>query len=147
MTEEETDRLLERLIAALAAQSEHGLSPRALEQFEGLTRDQALTIFGMAGLDLHYGLEDAGLRTIIRAASDALRAESDEGAAFRPGDAVRVVGGLPPALADCDETWVRETTFTVRYVNGDGTVDIQPDLSEDYVIETVPAGSLVTVAV
>jgi len=46
---------------------------------------------------------------------------------------------LPESLAGYDATWLRETVFVVRYVGRDATVDVQPDLTEDYVIATVPA--------
>ncbi|MFK4245989.1 hypothetical protein ACI2KV_24205 [Micromonospora chokoriensis] len=47
---------------------------------------------------------------------------------------------MPESLADYDEMWLRETTFVVRYVGRTRTtmVDVQPDLTEDYVIATVP---------
>ncbi|MEK8107139.1 hypothetical protein NKG94_21960 [Micromonospora sp. M12] len=49
---------------------------------------------------------------------------------------------MPESLADYDETWLRETTFVVRYVGRDATVDVQSDLAEDYVIVTVPAAAV-----
>ncbi|ADU11479.1 hypothetical protein ML5_6035 [Micromonospora sp. L5] len=60
----------------------------------------------------------------------------------KPGDEVRLVGEVPESLADYDETWLRETTFVVRYVGRNAMVDLQPDLIEDYVIATVPAASV-----
>jgi hypothetical protein len=48
------------------------------------------------------------------------------------------VGEPPASLAAYDPTWLRETVFIVRYVGDDATVDVQPELIEDYTIETVP---------
>jgi hypothetical protein len=55
---------------------------------------------------------------------------------------VRLAGQLPASLAEYDETWLRETVFVVRYVGDDATVDVQPDLNEDYVIQTVPTANV-----
>jgi hypothetical protein len=44
--------------------------------------------------------------------------------------------------ADHDPTWLREAVFVVRYVGDDATVDVQTDLTEDYLIETVPIASV-----
>ncbi|MER6591732.1 hypothetical protein ABT214_07760 [Micromonospora purpureochromogenes] len=52
------------------------------------------------------------------------------------------MGEVPESLADYDETWLRETTFVVRYVGRNAMVDVQPDLTEDYVIATVPAAGV-----
>lgn len=54
------------------------------------------------------------------------------------GDVVRLVGEPSASLAAYDPTWLREAMFTVRYVGDDATVDVQLELIEDYVIETVP---------
>jgi hypothetical protein len=54
------------------------------------------------------------------------------------GDTARLVGELPHNLEAYDPTWLRETVFIVRYVGDDATVDVQPELMDDYVIETVP---------
>jgi hypothetical protein len=48
----------------------------------------------------------------------------------------------PLDLAEYDETWLRETVFVVRHVGDDATVDLQPDLNEDYVIEVVPTAAV-----
>jgi hypothetical protein len=45
-------------------------------------------------------------------------------------------------MVSYDETRLRQTVFVVRYVGMDTTVDGQPDLTADYVIETVPAAIL-----
>ncbi|GAA2584520.1 hypothetical protein GCM10010435_73030 [Winogradskya consettensis] len=56
-----------------------------------------------------------------------------------------VVERLLQALAaqvGVSEKWLRETVFIVRCVGADRSVDIQPVLTEDYVLETVPALNL-----
>ena len=60
----------------------------------------------------------------------------------KPGDEVRLVGEVPVSLANYDETWLRETTFVVRYVGRNAMVGLQPDLIEDYVVATVQAASV-----
>jgi hypothetical protein len=54
------------------------------------------------------------------------------------GDVVRLVGEPSASLAAYDPTWLRETMFPVRCVGDDATVDVQPELIDDYMIETVP---------
>jgi hypothetical protein len=54
------------------------------------------------------------------------------------GDVARIVSEPSASLAAYDPTWLRETMFTVPYVGDDATVDMQPELIDDYVIETVP---------
>jgi hypothetical protein len=71
--------------------------------------------------------------------SDVQRGETAANAANVPGDRVRLVVEPRANLAEFDLAWLRQTVFVVRYVGDDATVDVQPDLSEDYVIETVPA--------
>lgn len=51
---------------------------------------------------------------------------------------MRLAGELPASLTDDDAAWLRETVFVVRYVGDDATIDVQPDLTEDYVIKAVP---------
>jgi hypothetical protein len=46
------------------------------------------------------------------------------------------------SLAGYDETWLRRTVFVVRYVGRGATVDVQSDLTEDYMIATVPTASV-----
>jgi hypothetical protein len=70
--------------------------------------------------------------------SDIQRGEAAADAAILPGDKVRLAGELPVNLADYDAAWLRETVFVVRHVVDGATVDVQPDLTEDYVIEAVP---------
>ena len=53
-------------------------------------------------------------------------------------DVARIVSEPSASLAAYDSTWLRETMFTVPYVGDDATVDMQPELIDDYVIETVP---------
>lgn len=60
------------------------------------------------------------------------------GAAILPGDEVRLAGELPVSLTDDDAAWLRETVFVVRYVGDVAIIDVQPDLTEDYVIKAVP---------
>ncbi len=39
-------------------------------------------------------------------------------------------------------SWWDEVTYVVRYVGEDATVDVQPELTMDYGIETVPVAAL-----
>jgi hypothetical protein len=55
---------------------------------------------------------------------------------------VRLVGDLPPSVAGLNEKLLRETVFVVRDVGDDGTIDVQPELVQDYVVETV-SGAIV----
>jgi hypothetical protein len=79
---------------------------------------------------------------LIQLISDIQRGEASADDVIRPGDDVRLTGELPASLAEYDETWLRETVFVVRYVGDDATVDLQPELHEDYVIEVVPTANV-----
>ncbi|MEV2238105.1 hypothetical protein [Micromonospora sp. NPDC049891] len=107
-----------------------------------MSRAQADVIFGQAGHLVHYGAHTEPLKTLIHAIMAIQRDEAPADAAVKPGDDVRLVGEVPQSLADYDEMWLRETTFVVRYVGRNAMVDVQPDLTEDYVIATVPAASV-----
>lgn len=96
-------------------------------------------IFSCAGHLVHYGADTESLEMLIRLISEVQRAEAAADTTIAVGDRVRLVGDLPPHLAKYDVAWLRGTKFVVRYVGDDATVDVQPDLIEDYVIETVPA--------
>jgi len=37
---------------------------------------------------------------------------------------------------------LRETVFVVRYIGDDATVHVQPELTVDYLIETVPIANV-----
>ncbi|WP_083816976.1 hypothetical protein [Micromonospora sp. L5] len=147
MTDEETAELvIDRLLRALAAQLDssgtRALAAGAVEALAGLSRGQADVIFGQAGHLVHYGADTEPLKTLIGAITAIQRDEAPADAVVKPGDEVRLVGEVPESLADYDETWLRETTFVVRYVGRNAMVDLQPDLIEDYVIATVPAASV-----
>jgi hypothetical protein len=138
------ERLIDRLLNALAAQLDSSgnqeLAGGALAAFTELNRDEAVRIFGQASHLVHYGSDTEPLQALIQNISAVQRGEAPADASLRPGDEVRLVGELPEGLADYDQTWVRETAFVVRYVDQDeGTLELQPHLSEDFVIETVPA--------
>ena len=130
------------MIEALAAQlgiSEHSaLAPGAIEALTGLSRPEANLIFSHAGHLVHYGADTDPLEILIQLISDIQRGEAAADAAILPGDKVRLAGELPVNLADYDAAWLRETVFVVRHVVDGATVDVQPDLTEDYVIEAVP---------
>ena len=142
MTDEAADTVLDRLIQALAAQldtSAHpALTPGAVEALTELSRAETNLIFSHAGHLVHYGTETEPLEILIQLISDIQRGEATADAAIVPGDEVRLTGELPVSLAEYDATWLRETVFVVRYVGDDATVDVQPDLIEDYLIEAVP---------
>jgi hypothetical protein len=146
MDEETTERVIDRLLLALAAQLDTSggsvLAAGAAEALADLSRAQADVIFGQAGYLVHYGADTEPLKTLIHAITALQRDEAPADAAVRPGDEVRLVGEAPESLADFDETWLRGTTFVVRYVGGNAMVDVQPDLTENYVIATVPAASV-----
>lgn len=145
MTEEAADGVIERFVWALAAQldtpARPALTPGAVEALSELTKAEARLIFGHLGHLVHYGTDDAeteSLKHLIQLISDTQRGEAAPDAAIVPGDAVRLVGEPSASLAGYDLAWLRETVFVVRYVGDDATVDIQPDLGADYVVETVP---------
>jgi hypothetical protein len=141
--EETTEKVIDRLLLALAAQLDASRDPilasGAVEALADLSRAETDWIFGQAGLLVHYGADTEALETLIHVISAVQRSEAPADAAVRPGDEVRLVGALPESLAGYDEAWLRDTVFVVRYVGRDATVDVQSDLAEDYVIATVPA--------
>ncbi|MEV4720533.1 hypothetical protein AB0J94_25300 [Micromonospora noduli] len=144
MTDEETRELvIDRLLLAMAAQLDTSGSPAlaagAAEALADLSRAEADVIFGQAGHLVHYGADTEPLKALIHAITAIQRDEAPADAAVKPGDEVRLVGEVPESLADYDGTWLRETTFVVRYVGRTAMVDVQPDLSEEYAIATVPA--------
>lgn len=132
------ERLIEALAAQLTTSARAALTPGAVEALSELSREEARLIFGVAGHLVHYGADTGPLKTLIRRISDIQRSEAAADASTAPGDRVRIVGQLPAGLVGYDEAMLRETVFVVRYVGDDGTVDVQPELTVDYVIETVP---------
>ncbi|MBL6280297.1 hypothetical protein JMF97_29465 [Micromonospora fiedleri] len=147
MTDEETTELvIDRLLLAMAAQLGTSGSPAlaagAAEALADLSRSQAEVIFGQAGHLVHYGADTEPLKALIHAITAIQRDEAPADATIKPGDEVRLVGEVPESLADYDEMWLRETTFVVRYLGRNAMVDVQPDLTEDYVIATVPAAAV-----
>jgi hypothetical protein len=141
--EDTAELVIDRLLVALAAQQhdesgKSALSAQGVEALADLSRDEAGVIFGQAGHLVHYGVDIELLPGLIDTISTVQRGEVPEDAALKPGDSVRIVGDLPESLAKYDETILRRTVFVVRYVGTDATVDVQPDLIEDFVIETVP---------
>ena len=87
------------------------------------------------------GADTEPLTILIQLISNIQRAEATAEKSFLPGDEVHLVGELPAGMADYDATWLRETVFIVRYVGDGDTIDMQPDLAEDFVIETVPTAN------
>ncbi|WP_433553472.1 hypothetical protein ACQP08_09620 [Micromonospora zamorensis] len=136
------DRLLLALAAQLDSSDSSALSAGAVEAFAVLSRAEAEWIFGRAGHLVHYGADTNPLEALMHLISAVQRSETGEDARVGPGDGVRIVGELPESLAGYDETWLRRTVFVVRYVGGDATVDVQSDLTDDYVIATVPASGV-----
>ncbi|GGQ83665.1 hypothetical protein [Couchioplanes azureus] len=82
------------------------------------------------------------MEILIQAVTAVLRAGAPEDAPFKPGDEVRLVGALPETLAGYDETWLRTTNFTVRYVSPGPMIAVQSHLVEDFIIATVPAAAV-----
>lgn len=134
--------LVERLIMALAAQlgatEPAALAPEAADALSDLNRSETDLIFGHAGHLAHYDFPPH-VDTLMQLLTANQREEAAADAPLLPGDEVRLVGDLPASLANYDEPLLRETVFIVRYVGDDGTIDIQPHWTHDYVIETVPA--------
>ncbi len=139
-----TDEVLNRLIDALAAQVEatagRTLAPGAAVALADLTRDESRLIFAAAGHDVHYGTDNQRTADLIRLITDVQRPAA--GASLRPGDEVHLVQELLPPEDRSGVPWGDGVTYVVRYVGDDGTVDVQPELTEDYVIETVPVAAI-----
>jgi hypothetical protein len=136
------DQVLDRLIEALAAQVDAGesrsLAPGAVAALADLSRAEVRLIFGAAGHRVHYeGAEP--IARLIELMSDGQRATADVDAVMRPGDEVHVVPELLPVEARSGVSWQEEVVYVVRYVGDDQTVDVQPELTTEYLIETVPA--------
>jgi hypothetical protein len=146
---DELTRLVERLITALGAQVAAGVTGElalpALDALADLTRLEAREFFGHAGHLVHY--DDApGVERLSELVAASMREQNVASEWMRPGDRVRLVGAIPLDLAETSEDWLRATTFVVRFVGEDQTVDIQPDFHEDYVVMTVPAASVTAIA-
>jgi hypothetical protein len=145
MIDETAETVVACLIEALAMQLDRSGVPAlelgAVAALTGLSRAEANLIFSCAGHLVHYGDTEAEpVGILIQLISNIQRGEIPPDAVLVPGDEVRLDGELPADLAaKYDPAWLRETVFVVRYVSDDSTVDVQPDLREDYVIETVPA--------
>lgn len=137
------ERVLDRLIEALAAQVDiagsRTLAPGAVAALADLSRAEARLLFGAAGHRVHYDADTEPIATLIRLVSDVQRSEAGADAAIRPGDAVHLAHHLLPDQASYDASRSEEATYVVRYVGDDGTVDLQAELTMDYVVETVPA--------
>jgi hypothetical protein len=145
MTDDDiAESVIDRLLWALAAQvgASEKLAPDAVDALSDLSRAEAKVIFGQAGHLVHYGADTEVLEALIRLITAVQRDEAPAEAALRPGDEVRLVGDLPESLAQCNEASLRETVFVVRYVSRAPTVEVQTELTEDYMIETVPVAAL-----
>jgi hypothetical protein len=136
------DRLLWALAAQLGTSKEPALTPDAVDALSDMSRAEAKLIFGHAGHLVHYGADTEALEALINLITAVQRDEAPVDAAVKPGDEVRLVGELPESLAEYDKTSLRETVFVVRYVSRAPTVEVQTDLAEDYMIETVPVAAL-----
>lgn len=134
------ERVIDRLLLALAEQHRESADPTlptsVAEAFADLSREESRLLFGQAGELLHYGAGDAPLRHLVRAICTVARDAAATSAAIRPGDDVRLVGA-PDRIGGYSHEWLSRTTFVVRHVGDDGTVDLQPDPTEDFVILTV----------
>lgn len=136
------EHVLDRLIEALAAQVDiaesRALAPGAVAALADLSRAEVRLIFGAAGHRVHYeGAEP--IARLIKLMSDVQRAAADADAVLRVGDDVRVVQELLPVEARSGVSWSDDVAYVVRYVGDDQTVDVQPELTIEYLIETVPA--------
>lgn len=142
---QECERFIERLIMALAAQvrasATSGLAPEARAVLADLSRFEVRAFFGAAGHLVHYdNLSD--VESLAEFVEDSQRNEDSGGDGIQLGDRVRLVGSLPVGVATYSEEWLRATVFSIRFIGEDGTVDIQPDFLEDYVILTVLAAAV-----
>jgi hypothetical protein len=134
-------RFIERLIKALAAQVAASdpavLATGAYMAMSELERHEAKDFYGSSGHLVHYGGYPE-IQALVHLIDKAQRIDVVNREALLPGDRVWLVGEHSPELRRTEAGAGREIPFTVRFVGNDGTVDIQPDFSEDYVIETVP---------
>jgi hypothetical protein len=136
------EQVLDRLIEALAAQvdvsASRSLAPGAVAALADLSRAEVRLIFGAAGHRVHYdGAEP--IARLIKLMSDVQRSAADVDAVMRAGDEVLVVQELLPVEARSGVSWWDEVVYVVRYVGDDQTIDVQPELTMEYLIETVPA--------
>jgi hypothetical protein len=140
------EQVLDRLIEALAAQVDltggRTLAPGVVAALAGLSRAETRLIFGAAGHRVHYDADAEPIAGLIRLITDVQRSAADPDAVLRPGDEVHLVQELLPKQARSDVPWWDEVTYVVRYVGDDGTVDVQAELTMEYVVETVPAAAL-----
>jgi hypothetical protein len=140
------DAVVDRLIEALAAQVDFAdsptLAPGAAAALAGLSRAEVRLIFGAAGHRVHYDADTEPIANLIRLISDVQRAALDADAAIRPGDEVHLVRDRLPDQPSNDVLWWDDVVYVVRYVGDDDTVDVQPELTMDYLVETVPAAAL-----
>lgn len=138
-------RLVDRLIRALAAQvascEPPVLTPAAAATVADMSRGEARLIYGTVGHSVHYD-SDESMRVLIRIISDAHRVAAPADAALRPGDAIKLIGERLSDPAEVGQACLDEIVYVIRYVPDDGTVDVQPDLIWDYIVETVPASAL-----
>ena len=160
MASDESERVLERLIAALAAQVASApdglLADEARVSLADLGRGEVRWLFAVAGHLVHYGDAAAGpLEALAQQVTELQREETTasadtrarglrvdlDGTQLLPGDEVRVSGDVPQEL-HYGVDFLCEAVFVVRWVGADGTVDIQPGWDDDYVIVTVPLGVL-----
>ena len=141
----ELENFIERLIMALAEQVQTsatpGLTPEARAVLAGLSRFEARKFFGITGHLAHYGNLPA-VESLAKLVGNSQRTEDPGGDGVQVGDRVRLVGPSPVGVATDSDAWLRATVFSVCFVDEDGTVDIQPDLLEDYVIMTVSAAAI-----
>ncbi|KUL26928.1 hypothetical protein [Actinoplanes awajinensis] len=145
MFDDVRDRLLDRLIEALAAQVDiadsRALAPEAAAALAELSRAETRLIFGAAGHRVHYeGAEP--IARLIKLLSDVQRSAADPDAGLRAGDEVHLAQELLPMEARTSVSWWDEVSYVVRYVGDDQTGDVQAELTMEYAIETVPVAAL-----
>lgn len=135
------DRLLEALAAQVDAAGDRALAPGAVAALAGLARGEARLLFGAAGHRVHYeGAEP--IAQLIGLVSDVQRSAAGPDAALRAGDEVLIAQELLPAEGRSGVSWWDEVAYVVRFVGDDDTVDVQAELTMEYVIETVPAAAV-----
>lgn len=136
--DEASESVIERLVEALAAQvglARGALAGETAEALSGLARDEAEVFFGSAGHLVHYGpatVRREAVASLIAVVTDLQRVD-DEPRAFKPGDRV---------VLDQNQTDMEGgPVLVVRHVDQEGTLLLQPDLNQDYLLRSVSSAA------
>ena len=133
-----SESVIERLVEALAAQLALAggvLADETAQALSGLASKEAAVFFGCAGHLVHYGPATVGqgaVESLIAVVTDLQRVDDDP-RAFEPGDRVVLDQGRTDAKGG--------SVLVVRHVDEEGTLLLQPDLDEDYVVRSVSSAA------